>query len=152
MTLISGNVTVNGRISYSAQEPWIQNMSIRENILHGSSYDEEFYKSVLNACALRKDIHVLPGGDMTQIGEKSRNAQGITLSNGQKLRINIARAAYQSADIFLLDDPFSSVDRRIANRIFVNLFGGVLHNKTTIFTTDALHLLKNVDRIIVVEG
>ncbi|VDM31745.1 unnamed protein product [Toxocara canis] len=81
----------------------------------------------------------------------SRNAQGITLSNGQKLRINIARAAYQSADIFLLDDPFSSVDRRIANRIFVNLFGGVLHNKTTIFTTDALHLLKNVDRIIVVE-
>ncbi|VDM29671.1 unnamed protein product [Toxocara canis] len=81
----------------------------------------------------------------------SRNAQGITLSNGQKLRINIARAAYQSADIFLLDDPFASVDRRIANRIFVNLFGGILQNKTTIFTTDALHLLRNVDRIIVVE-
>ena len=77
------------------------------------------YQEVLRRCSLIKDLETLPYGDLTEIGER-----GVTLS-GQKQRIQLARALYQDADVYLLEDPFSAVDAQTATRLFdviVSLF------------------------------
>ncbi|CAG2111667.1 unnamed protein product, partial [Medioppia subpectinata] len=100
-----GSVNVSGRTAYCPQQAWIQNTTLRQNILFNSKYNPEFYDKVLDSCALRPDLAVLSAEDMTEIGEK-----GINLSGGQKQRVSLARAVYSSADIYLLDDPLSAVD------------------------------------------
>ena len=87
---------------------------------------KEMYDDVINRCALRDDLAILPEGDQTEIGEK-----GINLSGGQKQRVNMARAVYQDADIYLFDDPLSAVDAHVGKHIFNNVIGpdGVLRNK-----------------------
>ncbi|CAG2109381.1 unnamed protein product, partial [Medioppia subpectinata] len=99
-----GSVNVSGRTAYCPQQAWIQNTTLRQNILFNSEYNPEFYNKVLDSCALRPDLAVLSAKDMTEIGEK-----GINLSGGQKQRVSLARAVYSSADIYLLDDPLSAV-------------------------------------------
>ncbi|KAJ2799091.1 hypothetical protein H4R20_004568, partial [Coemansia guatemalensis] len=99
----SGDVTVRGSIAYVAQQPWILNATLRDNILFGSNYDQEFYNQVIDACALRQDIDMLSAGDVTEIGER-----GINLSGGQKMRVSLARAVYARADIYILDDPLAA--------------------------------------------
>ncbi|KAA0709241.1 C member 5 Multi-specific organic anion transporter [Triplophysa tibetana] len=105
MTLLGGSVAVNGGLAYVAQQAWILNDSLRENILFGKEYIEEKYNSVLDACCLVPDITQLPYGDMTEIGEKGAN-----LSGGQRQRVSLARALYSERPILLLDDPLSAVD------------------------------------------
>ena len=83
-----------GKIAYVTQQAWIQNMSLRDNILFGRPYDERRYEKVIEACALKQDLDMLPGGDQTEIGEK-----GINLSGGQKQRVSLARAVYSGADV-----------------------------------------------------
>lgn len=77
----------------------------------------ERYEKVLEACCLKKDLEILPLGDQTIIGER-----GINLSGGQKQRMQIARALYQDADIFLFDDPFSAVDAHTGLHLFKVFF------------------------------
>jgi ATP-binding cassette, subfamily C (CFTR/MRP), member 1 len=101
----SGTVRVCGSVSYHAQQPWILNATIKENILFGLPYEEEKLAAVLAAAALGPDLEVLPVGLETEIGER-----GINLSGGQKARVSFARALYKEADITLLDDPLSAVD------------------------------------------
>ena len=86
---MSGGVRVHGRMAYLAQQPWIQNATVRENIVFGAKDDDRRYNEVLDVCQLRSDLKVLPNGDATEIGER-----GITLSGGQKARIQLARAVY----------------------------------------------------------
>ena len=71
--------------------------------------DKQRYEETLRWCSLVYDLENLPFGDLTQIGER-----GVNLSGGQKQRVQLARALYNDADIYLLDDPFSSVDARTA--------------------------------------
>ena len=85
-----GAVRLRGRVAYASQEAWIQNLSLRDNVLFGAEHEAEFYESVLDACALRPDLELLPAGDETEIGER-----GINLSGGQKQRVSLARAVYQ---------------------------------------------------------
>lgn len=92
-----------GNLAYVAQQAWIQNATVRENILFGKPYDPAKYERVIEACALKPDLEILPGGDKTEIGEK-----GINLSGGQKQRIALARAVYSNADVYLFDDPLSA--------------------------------------------
>lgn len=73
MHRMSGWSAINGHIAYVPQQPWIQNLSVRENILFGRAYRESFYEDVLNGCALGPDMEALPGGDLTEIGEKGRS-------------------------------------------------------------------------------
>ena len=80
-----------------AQKPWLQNASLRDNILFGSPYKSRRYRNVLKACALQPDVDILPGRDFTRIGEK-----GINLSGGQKQRVTIARALYSDADVIIM--------------------------------------------------
>uniref|UniRef100_A0A8C6TSD5 ABC-type glutathione-S-conjugate transporter n=1 Tax=Neogobius melanostomus TaxID=47308 RepID=A0A8C6TSD5_9GOBI len=150
MEKTEGDVSVRGSVAYVPQQAWIQNASLRDNILFGKALDECKYRSVLEACALTPDLEVLPGGDMTEIGEK-----GINLSGGQRQRVSLARALYSDADVYLLDDPLSAVDSHVAKHIFDNLIGpeGALKGKTRILVTHGITFLPQVHNIMVmVEG
>ena len=95
-----GRFSTYGSISYAAQQAWIQNMTVEQNILFGKLKNDENYEAVVEACALASDLKILPNSDQTEIGEN-----GVNLSGGQKQRVSLARAAYQDSDIVLLDDP-----------------------------------------------
>lgn len=97
MKKLSGDIELRGTVAYVSQEAWIQNATLRENILFGSAFNSERYQRVINCCQLAQDLEMLPAGDLTEIGEK-----GINLSGGQKQRVAMARAVYQNADIYLL--------------------------------------------------
>lgn len=142
----SGNVYVKGSIAYVPQEAWIQNATIKDNILFGSPYVKQKYKKVLEACQLLHDFEILPAGDLTEIGEK-----GINLSGGQKQRVSLARAVYADADIYLLDSPLSAVDANVGKEIFENILSsnGILKRKTRIWVTNAIQWLPRVDSVIV---
>ena len=104
-------VQLNGSVSYVEQQAWIQNMTLRDNVLFGQPYEEGRYREVLEACALDADLAQLPSGDKTEVGER-----GVTLSGGQKARLALARACYSTAHIFLLDDILSAVDAGTVRR------------------------------------
>ncbi|XP_040924346.1 ATP-binding cassette sub-family C member 3 isoform X5 [Betta splendens] len=150
MEKLEGEVSIQGSVAYVPQQAWIQNATLRDNILFGKPYNEKKYRCVLEACALTPDLEVLPGGDMTEIGEK-----GINLSGGQRQRVSLARALYSDADVYLLDDPLSAVDAHVSKHIFDSLIGpeGVLKGKTRILVTHGISFLPQVDNIMVmVEG
>ncbi|XP_051002569.1 ATP-binding cassette sub-family C member 2 [Acomys russatus] len=146
MENVHGHITIKGTIAYVPQQSWIQNGTIKDNILFGSEFNEKRYQQVLEACALLPDLEILPGGDMAEIGEK-----GINLSGGQKQRVSLARAVYQNADIYILDDPLSAVDAHVGTHIFNKVVGprGLLNGKTRILVTHGIHFLPQVDEIVV---
>nr|XP_033816968.1 canalicular multispecific organic anion transporter 2 isoform X2 [Geotrypetes seraphini] len=146
MEKLEGDVSVQGSVAYVSQQPWIQNSTLKENILFGHEYKEPKYHNILEACALLTDLEMLPGGDETEIGEK-----GINLSGGQKQRVSLARAVFFSADIYLLDDPLSAVDSHVAKHIFDKVIGpeGVLNGKTRVLVTHGISFLPQTDHIIV---
>ncbi|MBA0668310.1 hypothetical protein Goklo_001238, partial [Gossypium klotzschianum] len=129
--------------AYVAQSPWIQSGKIEENILFGKEMDRERYDRILEACALKKDLEILPFGDQTVIGER-----GINLSGGQKQRVQIARALYQDADIYLLDDPFSAVDAHTGSHLFKEVLLCSLISKTVIYVTHQVEFLPAADLIL----
>uniref|UniRef100_A0A8B9FL41 Canalicular multispecific organic anion transporter 2 n=1 Tax=Amazona collaria TaxID=241587 RepID=A0A8B9FL41_9PSIT len=146
MEKLEGEVAVKGSVAYVPQQAWIQNATLKDNILFGQAPNEQKYQNVLEACALKTDLEVLPGGDQTEIGEK-----GINLSGGQRQRVSLARAVYSNSDIYLLDDPLSAVDSHVAKHIFDKVIGpdGVLKGKTRILVTHGISFLPQVDHIVV---
>ncbi|KAF5288562.1 hypothetical protein FQA39_LY15341 [Lamprigera yunnana] len=147
LSLETGNIEVNGTISYASQDSWIYSGSVRQNILFGSEMDAIRYSNVIEACALEQDFKILPYGDKTTVGER-----GTSLSGGQKARINLARAVYKEADIYLFDDPFSAVDIQVGKHILDNCILTFLNKKTVILVTHHQQYLKFVDDIIVLDG
>ncbi|KAH9507533.1 Multidrug resistance-associated protein 1 [Bulinus truncatus] len=148
MQKVKGTVFVKGKTAYVPQEAWVQNMTLRDNILFGSEFQDNKYQKTLHACALMEDLKVLSSGDKTIIGER-----GINLSGGQKQRVSLARSVYSDADIYLMDDPLSAVDSHVGKHIFNNIIGpdGLLKNKTRVLVTHGTHWLPEVDEIIVVK-
>lgn len=142
----NGKVLVNGTVAYVPQQSWMQNATLKDNILFGKPFSD-FYYQCLAASELNADIAILPSGDLTEIGEK-----GINLSGGQKQRVSCARAMYQNADIYLLDAPLSAVDAHVGNAIFHNLILDALKGKTRILVCHQLHLLPYMDQVIVVNN
>lgn len=123
-------------IAYVAQTAWLQNCSIRDNILFGLAYDQERYENVLYMTALTRDLDILEFGDATEVGEK-----GITLSGGQKQRVAIARAVYSQADIVILDDCLSAVDAHTAKHLHAHcLLGDYMKDRTVILVTHHVSL------------
>jgi len=122
----SGDVWVSGRIAFCDQRPWILNANVQDNILFGKQYDEKKFAAALHAANLEDDIKILPGGILTEIGER-----GINLSGGQKARVALARAVYSDADIYLLDDPLSAVDAHVGQHIFKECIKGALKQKNS---------------------
>ncbi|KAI8982789.1 multidrug resistance-associated ABC transporter [Trametes punicea] len=121
----------SGGVAYAAQESWVQNETIRDNILFGASYDEERYKKVIYQCALKRDLSLFEAGDMTEVGEK-----GLTLSGGQKARVTLARAVYSTAEILLLDDVLAALDVHTSRWIVDKcLKGDLLRGRTVLLVT-----------------
>ncbi|CAI4522311.1 CCT_1a_G0022850.mRNA.1.CDS.1 [Saccharomyces cerevisiae] len=143
MRKTDGKVEVNGDLLMCGY-PWIQNASVRDNIIFGSPFHKEKYDEVVRVCSLKADLDILPAGDMTEIGER-----GITLSGGQKARINLARSVYKKKDIYLFDDVLSAVDSRVGKHIMDECLTGMLANKTRILATHQLSLIERASRVIV---
>ncbi|KAI6652539.1 Multidrug resistance-associated protein 1 [Oopsacas minuta] len=139
-----GEVKLQGSVAYVPQIPWMQNETLKNNILFGAREDPHRYQDVLRACALETDILILPTGDKTEIGEK-----GINLSGGQKQRVSLARAVYQDSDVYFLDDTLSAVDAHVGHHIYQEVIGpnGLLKNKTRIFVTHNLNYVSDSDYI-----
>ncbi|XP_031635983.1 multidrug resistance-associated protein 4-like [Contarinia nasturtii] len=151
LPLTQGSLGINGTVSYASQESWIFTSSIRQNITFGQSMDRMRYNEIVQSTALAKDFSQLSDGDMTLVGEN-----GAGLSGGQKVRINLARAMYRKADIYLIDDPLSAVDNHVQLHLFNKCLGrnGYLarQHATRILITHSVHFLKEADWIIVLKN
>ena len=142
--LTSGEFLANTDLSYAPSlDSWVINGSLRENILMGREFREEWYWKVVEACSLLDDLQALASGDATEIGER-----GINLSGGQKARVCLARAVYSDKQIILMDDPLSSVDNQVANSIFSKCFQQLLKDKIRVLVTHRHSYLDRVDRIL----
>lgn len=138
---------MNGEISYASQEPWLFAGTIRQNILFGQPMDKQRYNTVVRRCSLERDFSLLPYGDKTIVGDR-----GISLSGGQRARINLARAVYKQAEIYLLDDPLSAVDTHVGKDLFKQCITGYLKNKVVILVTHQIQHLKDVNSIVYLEA
>lgn len=144
---IHGEVVVHGRTAYVAQQAWVMNASVKENIVFGHRWDPRFYERTINACALTEDLKTLPDGDQTEVGER-----GISLSGGQKARLTLARAVYARADVYLLDDCLSAVDQHVGRHLIENVLGskGLLAGKTRILATNSIPVLLEADFVTLI--
>ncbi|KAJ8734780.1 hypothetical protein PYW08_014030 [Mythimna loreyi] len=143
----SGRVYLCGPLSYACQEPWLFVATVRQNILFGLPYNSKKYKEVVRVCALQKDFQQFPHGDQTLVGER-----GASLSGGQRARINLARAVYRQADVYLLDDPLSAVDAHVGRQLFDECISGYLRHTTRVLVTHQLHYLKAADYIVIMNN
>jgi ABC-type multidrug transport system fused ATPase/permease subunit len=142
------NWIIPNSIAFVAQIPWIENASIKNNILFGLPFDEYRYNKTLEVCALGKDLEMMPDGDETEIG-----AQGINLSGGQRWRVTFARALYSRAGILILDDILSAVDATTGRFIFEQGLTGELGlGRTRILVTHHIALCKSRTKYLVELG
>ncbi|KAJ3402215.1 hypothetical protein CcCBS67573_g01814 [Chytriomyces confervae] len=139
----SGTVSTNGSISYCTQQPWIQTGSVEDNILFGATLDQQKLEKAVTCTSLQSDLNNMPSGIKTILGEK-----GTSVSGGQKTRIALARAVFNDADIYLLDDPLSSLDAHVGRAVFVECFKTALKGKTIVLATHNHDVLKETDSII----
>ncbi|POR37584.1 ABC transporter [Tolypocladium paradoxum] len=146
---VNGTVTVCGSVAYVAQDTWLLNATVRDNITFGHEWDPEFYEATVTACALLDDFAQLPNGDQTEVGDR-----GILLSGGQKARLSLARAIYSRADIYLLDDPLAAVDQHVARHLVNNVLGrrGLLNRRTRIVATNSQAALAEADSVVLVQS
>ncbi|XP_033137229.1 ABC transporter C family member 12 isoform X2 [Brassica rapa] len=141
----TSNVVIRGSVAYVPQVSWIFNATVRENIIFGSDFERERYWRAIDVTALQHDLDLLPGRDLTEIGER-----GVNISGGQKQRVSMARAVYSNSDVYIFDDPLSALDAHVAQQVFDSCMKEELKGKTRILITNQLHLLPMMDRIILV--
>jgi ABC-type multidrug transport system fused ATPase/permease subunit len=143
--LPGSTVVLRGNVAYVPQISWIFNATVRENILFGSSFDPERYWKSIDVTALQHDLDLLPGRDLTEIGER-----GVNISGGQKQRVSMARAVYSNSDVYIFDDPLSALDAHVGRQVFNSCIKEELKGKTRVLVTNQLHFLPQVDRIILI--
>ncbi|CAL5409234.1 unnamed protein product [Camellia sinensis] len=139
------SVVIRGSVAYVPQISWIFNATVRENILFGSNFEPARYWKAIDVTALQHDLDLLPGRDLTEIGER-----GVNISGGQKQRVSMARAVYSNADVYIFDDPLSALDAHVGRQIFNNCIKGELQGKTRVLVTNQLHFLPQVDKVILI--
>ncbi|ODM88253.1 Multidrug resistance-associated protein 1, partial [Orchesella cincta] len=129
--------------SVCSQQAWIRNCTLKDNITFGKPFDKQKYNNIIDCCALKPDLDILPAGDQTEIGEKGVNLSGVSL----------ARAAYCDTDVYLFDDPLSAVDSHVGKHIFDKMLGpqGLLAGKTRLLVTHGITYLPQTDHIIVLK-
>ncbi|CAA7062353.1 unnamed protein product [Microthlaspi erraticum] len=141
----TSDVVIRGSVAYVPQVSWIFNATVRENIIFGSEFESERYWRAIDVTALQHDLDLLPGRDLTEIGER-----GVNISGGQKQRVSMARAVYSNSDVYIFDDPLSALDAHVAQQVFDSCMKEELKGKTRILVTNQLHFLPLMDRIILV--
>uniref|UniRef100_A0A3P9JD61 ATP-binding cassette sub-family C member 5 n=1 Tax=Oryzias latipes TaxID=8090 RepID=A0A3P9JD61_ORYLA len=146
MTLLGGKVASSGDFAYAAQQAWILNDTLRNNILFGKEFNSKKYDAVLEACCLLQDLADFPYGDTTEIGER-----GTSLSGGQRQRVSLARALYSERPILLLDDPLSAVDACVGSHIFNKAIRGAAKGRTVLFVTHQLQYLPECDDVVLMK-
>ncbi|WFD31666.1 hypothetical protein MSPP1_002705 [Malassezia sp. CBS 17886] len=148
MQRTGGEVTWGSkRIAYCSQSAWIQNATVRDNILFGQPWDEERYWACIDRAELPADLTLLQNGDLTEIGER-----GVTLSGGQKQRVSIARALYYDADIVCLDDPLSAVDAHVGKALFKKVVLQLrAEGRAVILVTHAIQYLPQADKVVAMD-
>ncbi|KAI3958770.1 hypothetical protein MKX01_023446, partial [Papaver californicum] len=142
---VDAEVVVRGTVAYVPQVSWIYNATVRDNILFGSPFIAARYAKAINVAALQHDLDVLPGGDLTEIGER-----GVNISGGQKQRVSMARAVYSNSDVYIFDDPLSALDAHVGRQVFDKCIKEELQGRTRVLVTNQLHFLPQVDRILLV--
>ncbi|KAJ3652727.1 hypothetical protein Zmor_018665 [Zophobas morio] len=140
---IQGDLEVVGSISCASQEPWLFPSTIKQNILFGSSYNENRYLEVLRVCALLEELRSLGESDSTLVADGGAN-----LSKGQQARINLARAVYKERDIYLLDDCLASLDAIAADFVFEQCIKTFLNDKIVILVTPSIKYANRSDNVI----
>uniref|UniRef100_A0A7N0VJT6 ABC-type xenobiotic transporter n=1 Tax=Kalanchoe fedtschenkoi TaxID=63787 RepID=A0A7N0VJT6_KALFE len=143
-SLTGTSVVIRGSVAYVPQISWIFNASVRENILFGSKFDAARYWKAVDVAELLADLVLLPGYDLTEIGER-----GVNISGGQKQRVSLARAVYSDSDVFIFDDPLSALDAHVGRQVFHKCIKEELGGKTRVLVTNQLHFLPLVDKIII---
>ncbi|KAF8058246.1 hypothetical protein FPV67DRAFT_1565726 [Lyophyllum atratum] len=142
------NLPRDSGVAYAAQESWVQNETIKENIIFGAPFDEVRYKKVLHQCSLERDLTLFEAGDQTEVGEK-----GLTLSGGQKARITLARAVYSQAEILLLDDVLAALDVHTAKWIVQKCFAGdLIQGRTVLLVTHNVAMTRSIAGLVVSMG
>lgn len=135
----SGKISIStDSIAYVPQRPWIFSGTLMENILFGRPLEEKHFWDVVRATALEPDLETMPLKEWTSVGER-----GYKLSGGQKARVNLARALYADADLYILDDIFSAVDGKVGHFIVQQCINGYLREKTVVLVTHQVHFLAN---------
>lgn len=114
--------------------------------MFGNEFTKRKYVETIHACQLESDLKLMPAGDRTEIGER-----GVTLSGGQKARLSLARAVYQDSDIVLMDDPISALDADVRKKVFLQVFEGLLREKTRILVTHSIDFLHLADKIVILK-
>ncbi|KAG0716160.1 Multidrug resistance-associated protein 4 [Chionoecetes opilio] len=126
----AGRITVKGKIAYASQEPWVFSGTVRQNILFGKPFNEKRYGETVKACALEQDCKELPNGDLTMVGER-----GMSLSGGQKARVNLA----------------SAVDSHVSRHLFDHCIMKHLKHKVRVLVTHQLQYLSSASQILVLK-
>ncbi|KAL6218068.1 hypothetical protein ACLB2K_011285 [Fragaria x ananassa] len=143
--IADAGVVIRGTVAYVPQVSWIFNATVRENILFGSEFEAERYWKAIDVTEFHHDLDLLPGRDLTEIGER-----GVNISGGQKQRVSMARAVYSNSDVYIFDDPLSAIDAHVARQVFNRCIMEELQGKTRVLVTNQLHFLPQVDEIILV--
>ena len=147
LPISSGKISCTGKLAYISQTPWVYSGTVRENIVFGNQFVAQKYNKVIEVCDLQKDIARFTKGDLTEIGQR-----GIILSGGQRARVSLARAIYSDADIYLLDDPLSSVDAKVGKHLFERCIKEFLDGRIRILVTHQLQFLKQTDSIVMLQN
>ncbi|EGR34817.1 ABC transporter [Ichthyophthirius multifiliis] len=147
MPYFKGQIRKKGTVAYVEQEPYIFSGKFIDNVTFGKQFDKQLYDDVINVCQLKNDINQFINKDQTEIGER-----GVTLSGGQKVRLSLARALYSQSDIYLLDDPLSAVDSKVAKKIYDKCIRQFLKDKTVILATHQIQYTQQCDEIFVFDN
>ena len=134
-------------MSLSAQQAWLVNDTVRNNILFGKPYEEKKYNDIIKVCCLEDDLKMLSGGDECEIGDR-----GINVSGGQKARISLARCCYSDSDVVVMDDPIAAVDSHVGKALFNKCISKYMTGRTRILVTNATQYLHKCDYIVVLEN
>lgn len=135
------------QIGVVAQEPFLFNGTVRENIVYGRlDAPEEEVTAAAEAARAHEFILSLPEGYSTWIGER-----GVKLSVGQKQRIAIARALLKDPPIIIFDEATSNIDTETEAKIQEAL-GALTYHRTTFIIAHRLSTLKHVNKILVIQN
>ena len=143
----TGDIQVNGDISYVSQTPWLFQATIRDNVVLNNPYDEAYFRHVLQICCLTDDLNKMEEGDLTFVADKGAN-----FSVGQKTRLALARAIYSRRDILLADCPMANIDAVSREKITTSLFTDEMKGKTVILATHDPDVLQYMDKVVFMEN